>query len=48
MAELEMHILLAQFIKNFDLKFAEEKPLKYIFNFLYHPERDMNLVFNDL
>ena len=48
MSELETHILLARLIQNFDLKFTEEKPLKYIFNWFYRPERDMNIVFNDL
>ena len=43
-----MHIVLAQVVKNFDIRYTEDEPLKYIFNFFYCPEREMNLVFKDL
>ena len=47
-AELEMHIVLAQLMRNFNINFTEDKPLKYVVNLFYYPERKMNLTFTDL
>ena len=47
-AELEMHIVLAQLMRNFKINFTEDKPLKYVVNLCYYPERKMDLTFSDL
>ena len=43
-----MYILLAQLVKNFEIGYPEDKPLKYIVKMVYCPEKPMNLVFKDL
>ena len=46
-AELEMHIALAQLIRNFKLEFRDEQPLNFIQKLFLHPERRMDLAFID-
>ena len=48
MAELEMFIALARLIKTFNIDFTEDKPINYVANLFYVPERNMNLTFHDL
>lgn len=47
-AELEMHVLLAQLVRNFKIEFREEEPIKFITKLFYGPGRQMNLAFVDL
>ena len=47
-AELEMHILLAQLIRNYKLEYRDEKPLEFTNKLLYVPARQMDLAFVDI
>ena len=46
-AELEMHVLLAQLIKNFKIEYREDKPIEFIIKLFNRPERQMDLAFTD-
>lgn len=47
-AELELHIALAQLIKNFRVEYRDEKPMDYIQTLFLVPERRLDLAFVDL
>ena len=46
-AELEMHIALAQLIRNFNIEYRDEQPLNFIQKLFVYPERQMDLAFVD-
>ncbi len=41
-AELEMHILLSQVVRNFKIQYREEEPLKFNTKLFYGPARQMD------
>ena len=47
-AELEMHVLLAQLIKNFKIEYREYKPIEFIIKLFNRPERQVDLAFIDV
>ena len=46
-AELEMHILLAQMMRNFRIEYRELEPVKFRTKLLYRPAGPMNLALTD-
>ena len=48
MAELEMHIALAQLIRNFRIDYRDDQPLDFEQRLFVYPERRMDLAFVDL
>ena len=47
-AELEMHILLAQMMRHFKIEYREEEPVRFATKLLYGPMRQMNLALVDV
>ena len=47
-AELEIHIAVAQLVRNFRIDYTDDEPLKYTVQLFYYPKQDMNLVFSNL
>ena len=47
-AELEIHIAVAQLVRNFRIDYTDDEPLKYIVQLFFYPKQDMNLVFSNL
>ena len=47
-AELELHIALAQLIKNFRVEYRGEKPMDYIQTLFLVPDGRLDLAFVDL
>ena len=47
-AELEMHILLAQLMKNFKIEYHDEKPMEFANKLFYGPARQLDLAFVDI
>ena len=47
-AELEMHIALAQLIRNFRIDYRDDQPLGFEQQLFVYPERRMDLAFVDL
>ena len=44
-AELEMHILLAQLMRNFKIEYREDEPIEFVAKLFYGPARQMDLAF---
>ena len=47
-AELEMHIVLAQMMRNFRLEYRDEEPMEFVNELLYCPARRMDLALVDV
>ena len=47
-AELELHIALAQLMRNFKVEYRETQPLNFVQQIFVYPERQMDLAFVDL
>ena len=47
-AELEMHILLAQMMRNFRIEYRKKEPMEFENQLVFRPARKMNLALVDL